>query len=199
MQNKYIEIFMEIMNLKKQKRSGWIIDGRGLDYREVESVSDHSWAASIIALLFLPEKTEVLFDAKKGLYDKNRIIRMLIIHDLAESYIGDIPFGSKTILDREREQQRFLYYASLNDNNVSCLAEVNELWCEYEALETLNSQIAKDIDQIEGYIQLYIYKEKLIMQNGLENWNKLVNDWSNNITIRTSWGEQLLCIVKETF
>ena len=198
MQSNFSVMVKEIANLKKQKRKGWIIDGRSINAKEVESVSDHSWATSIIALLFLPETIEVSYNSDMCLYDKDRIIRMLIIHDLAESYIGDIPIGFKNAADKEREKQRFLYYSSLADDQMmSYLKEVNELWSEFELLESFNSKVAKDIDQIEGFIQLLIYKDRLIKRNGAVSWKNLVMEWKKNITIRTSIGQLLYNKVDE--
>ena len=77
------------------------------------------------------------------------------------------------------------------------LKEVNELWSEFELLESFNSKVAKDIDQIEGFIQLLMYKDRLIKRNGAVSWKNLVMEWKKNITIRTSIGELLYHKVDE--
>mgnify|MGYP004679111123 CR=1 FL=1 len=38
-------------------------------------------------------------------YNKNRIINMLLVHDMAEAYTGDIPYGLKTEQDKEIEKK----------------------------------------------------------------------------------------------
>lgn len=195
-----MEMIFEIMNLKQQKRSGWIISGRDMCPEEVESVSDHSWAACMIALLYLPEWITENNIYSTEMYDKERIIRMLIVHDLAESFLGDIAYGMKTLEDKERERERFDYYASLNmDKYKNSLTEINELWVEFEALQTFNSKVAKDIDQIEGFIQLNIYKDKLISKNGIDNWKMLVKEWKGNLLIRTHLGKAILSNVEDIF
>ena len=200
MVNVYSVMINEVMNLKKQKRKGWTIKGRDISYEEAESVSDHSWAASIIAILFLPESTKGESVAFHESYDKNKIIRMLIIHDLAEAHIGDIPYGFKTQVDKEREKERFSYYASLCDfYPMNSLKEIYELWNEFESLVSFNSKVAKDIDQIEGYTQLNIYREKLISQNGVDKWKRLVREWEKNINIRTDLGKLIYKKVKQIF
>ena len=83
--SEYMRIFLnEIYNLKKQKRNGWMAEGRELERIKVESVADHSWSATMIAEFFLPstadEMAQVLgISIKSSEYSKNHIIRLLII------------------------------------------------------------------------------------------------------------------------
>ena len=200
----YKEILSEIYNLKKTKRSGWIITGRDLDERETESVSDHSWGACILAMLFLPDsKKEYLkmFKTKKcndNGYNKNKIITMLVVHDMAEAYTGDVPFGYKTNQDKKKEKARWCYYDSLAKHSpFKNLSTIKKLWDEYEENKSINAKIAKDIDQIESFTQLIMYKEMFVNLKGLDYWNNISEEWINSITIRTNVGKYLFNFLKK--
>lgn len=51
----YKLLLNEIYSLKQVKRQGWLLPGRGLCHDIVESVSDHSWCTTMLALLLLPD------------------------------------------------------------------------------------------------------------------------------------------------
>ncbi|KAI1297781.1 hypothetical protein EDD11_006929 [Mortierella claussenii] len=68
--------FLHIVeNLKRTKRTGWINSG----IKPAESIADHMYRMSIMALLI---------DEKTAGVDKNRCIKMAIVHDLAESLVA---------------------------------------------------------------------------------------------------------------
>ena len=62
--------------LKTVKRTGWL---RYLPAEVVESVSDHSCRAAMISLLLIENPN----------LNVSRCIKMALIHDLAESIVGD--------------------------------------------------------------------------------------------------------------
>jgi len=69
--------FQKVLELKNIPRQGWK-DKLDMDY--VESVADHSYSAAMMSM--------VLSDLE-GL-DTEKIIKMALLHDLAESVVGDI-------------------------------------------------------------------------------------------------------------
>ena len=62
--------------------------------RRTESVAEHSWRISLMALLLKGEFPEA---------DMDRVVRMCLIHDLGECFTGDIPTFVKTDADRDVE------------------------------------------------------------------------------------------------
>lgn len=183
----------EIYNLKKQKRNGWMAEGRKLEWTKVESVADHSWSATMIAEFFLPstakKMSEILGKSiKTSQYSKNHIIRLLVIHDLAESYTGDVPKGEKNLTNELNEKSRFEYYRdSLKFPDFGDTFELYKNWEEFFRCETFNAKIAKDIDQLECYIQLFMYKEDL-EKNNPNSWEQLKKEWTDNLNILTDFG-----------
>jgi len=59
--------------------------------RRIESVAEHSWRVSLMALLLRDEFPDA---------DIDKVISMGLIHDLGECFTGDIPTFSKTDSDR---------------------------------------------------------------------------------------------------
>ena len=110
--------------------------------RRTESVAEHSWRASLMALLL----KEVFPEA-----DINRVVEMCIVHDLGECFTGDIPTFIKTDDDRAAEDE-------LMDNWIKGLPDgVSErfsaLFEEMNAQQTVEAKIFKAIDKLEALIQ----------------------------------------------
>ncbi len=89
-----------------------------------ESVAEHSWRLSLIALLLEREIENV---------DFQKIIKMCIIHDLGEAITGDIPSFLKTKQDSK--------------------TDMFTLFEEMEKRETIESKIYKALDRLEAVIQ----------------------------------------------
>lgn len=203
MRNIYKDAISEIFNLKRRNRVGWLLPGRDVKEEEVESVADHTWGTCMVAEIFLPPTKEKLIelignDTGIEQYDKEEVIRMLIVHDLSEAYTGDIALGYKTDSDRKNEEDRMVYYATLAQYSPFENMEVlYKRWEEYEERVGYNARIAKDIDQLECYIQLYMYKQIMIERNGEENWKSLSNEWAESLKLKTKFGEWLYCFIRE--
>lgn len=202
--NSTILMINEIYNLKTIKRQGWLRPGRGLSSNNVESVSDHSWCTAMLALLLLPN-TSVEYKEKYpnsndiDNYNKDKIIKILIVHDLAESYTGDIPKEEKNKQDEKNENERFRFYKQLNLDTELKSNDLYSLLKEFSLCNTLNSMIAKDIDQLECYLQLYFYREELTKTNGLEGWKNIYESWLINLNIKTNFGKELKSMIDRYF
>ncbi len=107
-----------------------------------ESVAEHSWRISLMAMLLTDEFPEA---------DMNKVIRMCLIHDLGEAFTGDIPTFDKTAADEEKEDALF-------DNWVQTLPEAQQLeftalLAEMKELQTQEARIYKALDKMEAVIQ----------------------------------------------
>jgi len=71
-----LDFFKTAANLKKISRQGWI---NKLSLDNPESVADHSYSMAVISM--------VISDLEN--YNSEKIIKMVLLHDLAESKIGD--------------------------------------------------------------------------------------------------------------
>ena len=79
--------------LKQVKRTGWL---RYLPADKVESVSDHSFRAGLLSLLLLDQPN----------IDSSRCVQIALLHDLAESLVGDITPMEK--ISKEEKHQKEL-------------------------------------------------------------------------------------------
>jgi len=107
-----------------------------------ESVAEHCWQAALMALFLRDEFPEA---------DMDKVIRMLLIHDLGESFTGDIPTFHKTMADEQREEE--LLHSWLEALPAPYAQELQSLYAEMEARETLEAKIYKAIDGLEAVIQ----------------------------------------------
>jgi len=142
----------ELYQLKEVERSGWI--KRGIAHPE--SVADHVYGAYLLALLYLPSTYPEL----RG-YSKTTIINMLLVHELAEAYTGDILPEHKDEMARREEAEHFEYLALTGTySGVDRMTPVTALWRAFQAGSDINAQIAKEMDKLENLMQLYIYRKK---------------------------------------
>jgi putative hydrolase of HD superfamily len=107
-----------------------------------ESVAEHSWRISLMAMLLQSEFPEL---------DMDKVTKMCLIHDLGECFTGDIPTFLKTNADAETEDR-------LLDRWVRTLPsplddEFSALYAEMNALETKEAKLYKSLDKLEAVIQ----------------------------------------------
>ena len=133
----FLELLRQAGRLKTTPRHCWTQEDRR------ESVADHSWRIALMAMLLSGE------EEFRGL-DMNRVIRMCLIHDLGESFTGDIPAFKKTEEDAGTED-------SLFDRWVASFPEAQKkewqaLLAEMERLETKEAKLYKALDKLEALI-----------------------------------------------
>lgn len=107
-----------------------------------ESVAEHSWRVSLMAMLLEDE----IADA-----DFNKIIRMCILHDLGEAITGDIPSFLKTAADSAHEDE--VVFQLLDTLSEPQRSKWRALFEEMLALETREAKIYKALDKLEAVIQ----------------------------------------------
>lgn len=107
-----------------------------------ESVAEHSWRISLMAMLLAPDFPEA---------DMNKVIRMCLIHDLGEAFTGDIPTFDKN-RDHERAEKEAYdrWVASLPAETKD---EFTVLLAEMDAMQTQEARIFKALDKLEAVIQ----------------------------------------------
>lgn len=107
-----------------------------------ESVAEHSWMMTLMAFFLRDEFPEV---------DMDKVTRMCIIHDLGESFTGDIPSFEKTAANEEQEED--LLYAWVKTLPAPYAKEMLALYEEMARRETLEAKVYKAIDGLEAVIQ----------------------------------------------
>ena len=107
-----------------------------------ESVAEHSWRISLMAMLLRDEFPEA---------DMDRVIKMCLVHDLGEAFTGDIPVFEKTDADEAREQR--LLYGWISSLPAPNSDELRSLFDEMDARTSREAMIFKALDSVEALIQ----------------------------------------------
>lgn len=169
---KILEFLHVAENLKKLIRHSWLSDGRR------ESVAEHTWRMSLMFLLVEPH-LGISVDSKKTL-------EMIIIHDIIEALVGDIPafeqFNAETKLQKVKmETEAINEIRSTLDNETG--EKFYLLWHEFENKETNEAKVANALDKLEAQIQhneadistwLDIEKEMLYMMQKHVDFNEFL-------------------------
>ncbi|KAF8948181.1 HD domain-containing protein 2 [Haplosporangium gracile] len=141
--------FLHIVEkLKRTKRTGWINHG----IQPAESIADHMYRMGIMAMLI---------DEKTAGVNKDRCIKMAIVHDLAESLVGDItPYDGVTIEDKHTQERNAMHHLCHELLGWNAQAqEISGLWAEYEAATTPEALLVKDFDKFEMIMQALEYEK----------------------------------------
>ena len=110
--------------------------------RRTESVAEHSWRISLMAMLLRHEFPEV---------DIDKVVDMCLIHDLGECFTGDIPTFIKTDSDREVEDDLLAKWVKSMPEELS--QDISALYKEMDEQKTLEAKLYKSLDKLEALIQ----------------------------------------------
>lgn len=126
-----------------------------------ESVADHSWRLALMAFFL----RDAFPDA-----DMDKVIRMCLVHDLGEAFTGDIPTFLKNDADEQREED--LLSAWVRSLPAPYAGEMEALYAEMAARETLEARIYKALDGLEALVQHN--------ESDLASWSE--NEYALNLT-----------------
>ena len=133
---KLIDTLILAEKLKDTMRHCYTTNGRR------ESVAEHCWLASLMAYFMKDEFPDV---------DMDKVIRMILIHDLGECFTGDVPVFNKTEAHEQKEKE--LLYSWVKTLPEDFSKEMMALYEEMEKLETVEARIFKAIDGMEAVVQ----------------------------------------------
>ncbi len=110
--------------------------------RRTESVAEHSWRISLMALLLRHEFPDI---------DIDKVVDMCLIHDLGECFTGDIPVFIKTDSDREVEDSLLNQWVRSLPEELS--KDFTDLYKEMDEQKTKEAKLYKSLDKLEALIQ----------------------------------------------
>ena len=146
-----IPFFHLLERLKTTKREGW--RRFGIDHGE--SISDHMYRMSMITMLAPPSLSKKL--------DIPRCTQMALVHDLAESLVGDItPVDGVSKSEKSKREAATMdvlcdeVLNGVHDGTQS--RHLKDLWQEYEDSKTLESMFVHDVDKLELMLQFVEYE-----------------------------------------
>lgn len=137
---------IELQRLKRLDRTGWTL--RGLA-NGTESVAAHSFGVGVTAMLLADE-----IRARGTAVDLEKILRMALLHDWSETRVGDMPKTAVTYFGSEaRKKAEIAAFADVVNEAGAGNERYRALYEEYEARESLESQIVKAADVIDLLVQ----------------------------------------------
>ncbi len=163
-------VLRTIQHLKRVKRTGWI--DRGVPIADVESVADHTYLTALIAWMASIDDPDL---------DSDRVLKLAMVHDLAESIVGDAPpYEAHDVPDRSDIDALRAFFSvrhQRSDGNTAAKragehdaflrlargmppgaqSELSSLWEEYEGQSTPEARFVKDVDRLEAYLQALHY------------------------------------------
>ena len=138
--------FHSILRLKSIIRAGWVSQ---VKIEDTESVADHTFSMATMAMLL----SDMLG------FDTHRVIKMVLLHDLAESIVGDFKPGDVTArqkLAKEKNAMKFI----LSSLPKQPREEYEEIWLEYLHNTTEIAKFVHRIDKLEMALQANQYAKQ---------------------------------------
>ena len=137
---------------KRLPRTGWV----DLGIPCPETTAEHMYSCWLMGMMFLPD----VYDGYED-YSKDKILKLLLIHDAAEAVTGDIPRPVKKQdpqkYDKEEEKEMGIFLLRRSYPSIQSDMEAYYVWKEWNDSNSINGRIAREIDTIQAMYQLLIY------------------------------------------
>lgn len=144
-----VDFYVSALSLKDIIRTGWDKEHWNVLKERLESVADHTYSTMILAV-----GMHSVFDYRN--IDIDKVIKMLLMHDLGEKIIGDIPeFDSRKNSKKERELLAFKEIVSSLPNK----KEFVDLFIEFSEMETPESIYANLCDKMDCDIMAKVHED----------------------------------------
>ena len=144
-----MRFYLLATQLKYKIRSGWDKTHWNVSKERIESIAEHVYGTCILALSIDSEF--------KANLDINKVIKMLVLHELGEVIIGDItPFDNITPeekMKKEHEAMREVIGDLVNQE------EFLSLLFEFDEKKTKEAIFAHHCDKLEADIQAKVYQD----------------------------------------
>ena len=151
-----LDFFKTAANLKKIQRQGWI---EKLSLDNPESVADHSYSMAVMSM--------VISDLEN--YDSEKILKMVLLHDLAESKIGDHT-PEQLSNEKKNKLENNAFDEIIKNLPDSIKSQYLKIWQEYQENTSPESKIVHQIDRLEMALQAKIYQKDGHSQEKLESF-----------------------------
>ena len=137
---KQLSFIVEVDKIKNIMRRTLLIDGS-----RRENDAEHSWHLAIMAMLL----TEYAEDKN---FTLDKVIKMVIVHDLVEIYAGDtFAFDIQGNLEKEEKERKAAdkLFGQLPENQGKHL---RKLWEEFDEAKTPDARYAAALDRLQPFI-----------------------------------------------
>lgn len=142
-------LYNSLSKMKDTKRTQWLKYG----INDPESVAEHTMNTWTLAMVFLPQ------EYNEQNYNKQEIMDMLLVHDMAEAIFGDnaIQLCEPTKeLKKENELIRKLFLKGTYPE-VANMSHYYNVWETYFNGQSINARVARDINVIQTVNTFFTY------------------------------------------
>ncbi len=161
-----------ISSLNSLARTGWML--RGIPPSIAETVSQHVFAASLIAL-FISEKMRDKYNIDIG-----KTVSMTLVHDIVEAFTGDIV---APISDEYFKEMREIMEKDVLEKKISSQI-IKELYTEFLEQKTIEAKVARLSDYIATYLQgLYYSSLGYNVNDIISNMKNKIKKYSSELGI----------------
>lgn len=143
-----LSALIELQRLKRLERTGWTLRGQP---NGTESVAAHSFGVAVTAMMLADE-----IKTRGSEIDVERVLRMALVHDWAETRVGDMPrtatkyFGADVRTRAETDA-----FADIVATLGGAESEYHSLYQDYEKRDSVEARLVKAADIIDLLIQAY--------------------------------------------
>ncbi len=140
---KQLDFLILIDKMKNIERQTLIADG---SRRETDA--EHSWHIAVMAILLKEYAAETI--------DVDRVVRMLLVHDLIEVYAGDtFCYDVQGNLDKQKREKEAAdrLFSMLPDDQRD---EIRNLFEEFDRMDTPDSAFAAALDRLQPLINNHL-------------------------------------------
>ncbi|MDE1861850.1 MAG: HD domain-containing protein [Thaumarchaeota archaeon] len=137
------EFFNIVSELKKTPRRGW---KEKVGISQPESVADHSYGVAVMAMIF----------SDLAAMDTVKILKMALLHDLAESITGDYMPGEISKENKQMVENQAM--SEILGKLPPKLAKTYQaIWDEYSKCHSEESVLLHEVDKLEMAVQAAKY------------------------------------------
>jgi putative hydrolase of HD superfamily len=163
---------IELQRLKRLERTGWTL--RGLP-NGTESVASHSFGVAVTAMMLADE-----VKARGVEIDCERVLRMALLHDWAETRVGDMPRTATNYFGADaRKTAETLAFADIVSEVGPCESDYKTLYHDYEQRSSLEARLVKAADVIDLLVQAYALEHS--GARGLDEFWQVAHDADFNL------------------
>lgn len=160
--------------LKYKIRAGWNETHWNVSKERLESIAEHVYGTCILALSIY---SEFRIDI-----DINKVIKMLILHEIGEVIIGDItPFDNISHGEKMRKEHEAMEKVI---GNLVDRQELMKLLLEFDERQTREAIFAYRCDKLEADLQAKVYQD-MGCQRALE-------EQENNVVFKSDKVQQIV-------
>ena len=146
-----LDFIEEIGVLKNLPRTGWRFRG----IKDAESVADHCYRVSLLSMIL----ADVL--AEQGVpLDVEKVMRLALLHEVAEARIGDLPFPALEYIPEEvKKTGEQAAVESMFEHFGPLQKKYMRLWDEFEEGTSIEGKLVRAADKLELMIQVLEYEK----------------------------------------